>query len=238
MKTLRIVIILIILIFFTAFLIFTFHDDPQRILLDYIDNEEWNNGLILIIIFVLTMLSTATGLPVLYLSVALGFMLNLPLAYLLAWGMNFVAVMLTFLMVKKVYRGYFMQHYGKKKIIQRINRRIEKYGLWTVAIARGIYVIPTNIINFSFPLSKISFKNYITGTMIGLLPEILINVSAGFLLKHQMRLLSDPQENLIEIVAIALLFLIMVGIILVIRHRRKKGKQAKINKIVPRMKND
>ncbi len=46
-------------------------------------------------------------------------------------------------------------------------------------------IIPTNMINFSFPLSNISARSYFLGSVIGLIPECLLNVLTGTLIKHE-----------------------------------------------------
>ncbi len=86
---------------------------------------------------------------------AIGFLLDFTPAMLICWGVNVLAVMASFYMVRSAFTEYFTR----------------KYGLWSVVFSRAIYIIPTNLINFSFPLSKISTRSYLAGTMIGLIPE-------------------------------------------------------------------
>jgi uncharacterized membrane protein YdjX (TVP38/TMEM64 family) len=233
MRVLRVIIICVILMLFGAFFTFLFQEDPQSIILEILENN--NNGILWIIltIFAFTLLSTLTGLPVLYLSIALGFFLNYLPAIFLSWLFSLIAVMLTFFMVRKVFSSYFLERYGNRKIIMTINMRIEKYNFWTVAMSRGVYVIPTNIVNFSFPLSKITSKHYFIGTMIGLVPEIFINVTTGYLIKHQILLLESPQQNMLKISVIGVFLLLMAIGILIVNYRRKKVKKARMNEFLP-----
>ena len=93
--------------------------------------------------------------------------------------------------------------------------------------SRGIYIIPTNVINFSFPLSSISPRAYVLGTAIGLVPECLINVLTGYLLKHEVILLtaSDTRSWQAWIVgAFILLFVLMFILLRMRQNRRKKFK--------------
>ena len=84
---------------------------------------------LVLLICAFTLLSTLTGLPIFYLSLALGFQLNLASALIICWTMNIVAVMATYYMVRFAFNSYFEKRYGNKKLIQRINKRIQKYGL-------------------------------------------------------------------------------------------------------------
>ena len=235
MKLLRIAILIIILLTIGGFYLFTSDNEAQDVVLSLINDQGSSYIWIVIIIFGLTLISTATGLPVFYFSVGLGFMLKLPMALTLAWIINLVSVMATFYMVKSLYYPYFRKKYGKRRIIQSINRRIKKYGFWTIAISRSIYIIPTNIINFSFPLSKITMRQYFLGTAIGLVPESLINVLTGYLLKHQIELLTSPGRDLIDVAILGAAFLLIIVLIIFFYYRRKRSAHSMINEIVPRL---
>ncbi len=233
MKYLRIVIIVIIVLILSAFFYFTLDNDPQSILLNSI--EEWRQKYIwiVLIIFGITLISTATGLPVLYLSVALGFFLKYIPALAFAWGMNLVAIMGTYLMVSRLFSSSFKEKYGDKKFIKSINKRIKKYGFWTVAFSRSVYIIPTNIINFSFPLSKISNKQYLAGTMLGLVPECLINVTTGYMIRHEILLMESPEQNLAKILIIAGFIILLSLLFIFLRYKKNKLEKMRISEIVP-----
>ena len=179
---------------------------------------------LILLISVLTLLSTLSGLPILYFSMAIGFLLNFTPAMLICWGVNLISVMASYFMVRSAFTEYFREKYGEKKLIQRINKRIGKYGLWSVVFSRGIYIIPTNIINFSFPLSNIHTRSYLLGTMIGLIPECLINVLTGYLIKHEVILLSAPETRNWQaaIVGIFIVLLLLILILLKLRQNRRR----------------
>ena len=224
MKQLRIIIIIFILLTVGAFIWLTAGSDAQSLLFERIMVTDQRIVFLVLLISALTLLSTLSGLPILYLSMAIGFLLNFTPALLICWGVNILSVMASFFMVRSAFTDYFAEKYGEKKLIKRINKRIDKYGPWTVVFSRSIYIIPTNIINFSFPLSSISTRAYLLGTVIGLIPECLINVIAGYLIKHEVILLSTPGTRTWQaaIVGISILLLLLVFILLRIRQKRRK----------------
>jgi len=223
-KQLRIIIIAFILITVAAFIWLTAGTDAQTLLFERIVLTDQRIVFLVILICAFTLFSTLTGLPVLYLSMAIGFLLNFTPAILICWGVNVLAVMISFFMVRSAFTEYFREKYGEKKLIKRINKRIGNYGLWTVVFSRAIYIIPTNLINFSFPLSSISTRSYLFGTMIGLIPECLINVLAGYLIKHEVSLLSAPETRTWQAAFIGafILLLLLVFILLRVRQSRRK----------------
>ena len=228
MKQLRIIIIAFILLTVGTFIWLTAGTDAQSLLFERIEVSDQRIVFLVLLISVFTLLSTLSGLPILYLSIAIGFLLNFTPALLICWGVNVLAVLASFFMVRSAFTEYFREKYGEKKLIKRINKGIEKYGLWTVVFSRAIYIIPTNMINFSFPLSSITTRSYLLGTMIGLIPECLINILAGYLIKHEVILLSAPETRTWQagIIGAFILLLLLVSILLRIRQIRRKKFRA------------
>jgi uncharacterized membrane protein YdjX (TVP38/TMEM64 family) len=207
-----------------TFIWITAGQDPEALLMEQLAMGEGQVLLMVLLISALTLLSCLAGLPVLYLGMALGFLLPFAPALLICLLVNLLSVMATFYLVRFAFKDYFQEKFGKKKLIRRINRRIARYGLWTVVFSRGIYILPTNVINFSFPLSRISARSYLLGTLLGLVPECLINVLTGYLLKHEIALLSQegPLSWQAWAIGIFILLVTLSFILLRLRLRRKK----------------
>ena len=233
MKQLRIIIIAFILLTVGAFIWLTAGTDAQTLLFERIVLTDQRIVFLVILICAFTLLSTLTGLPILYLSMAIGFLLNFTPAMLICWGVNVLAVMASFFMVRSAFTEYFREKYGEKKLIKRINKRIGNYGLWTVVFSRAIYIIPTNLINFSFPLSSISTRSYLVGTMIGLIPECLINVLTGYLIKHEVILLSTPETRTWQAAVIGAFILLLLLVFILLRVRQNRRKKFKTLKGIP-----
>jgi len=233
MKTIRIIILSLIVLAIGAFFWLTAGSDAQSLLFDRIMITDQRITYLVLLLVAITLLSTLTGLPILYLSMAMGFLLNFTPALLICWGVNLISVLATFFMVRLAFTSYFQEKYGHKKLIKRINKRIGKYGLWTVVFSRGIYIIPTNVINFSFPLSSISPRAYLLGTSIGLLPECLINVLTGYLIKHEVILLSAPETRSWQALVIGAFILVFILSFILLRLRQNKRKKFKALDQIP-----
>lgn len=233
MKQLRVIIIVFILITVGAFFWLTAGSDPESLLFERIKEPEQRHVYLVLLLCAFILLSTLSGLPMFYLSLALGFLLNFTPAILICWGINIMAVMATYYMVRFAFTSYFRERYGKKKLIKRINKRIEKYGMWTVVFSRSIYIIPTNIINFSFPLSSISTRSYFLGTIIGLIPECTLNVLTGYLIKHEVILLSAPETRTWQALVIGGFILLFILVFILLRIRQNRRKKFKMLKAVP-----
>ena len=233
MKALRIIILAFIVITVGIFIYLTAGSDAETQLFDQILPMDQRTMLLVLLICSFTLLSTLTGLPIFYLSIALGFLLELTPALLICWGVNLISVMLAFGVVRFAFTSFFQERYGQKKLIDRVNTRIQTHGLWTVVFSRSIYIIPTKVINFSFPLSKISGRTYLFGTLIGLIPETLLNVLGGYLIKQEVILLSSPETRTWQPLVIgAFMLLIILGFVL-LKRRQKRGKTFQVLKQIP-----
>ncbi len=231
MKQLRIVIVAFIGVTVGVFLYLTAGSSAEVMLFERIMNDPPQMASMVLLIGAFTLLSTMTGLPVFYLSMALGFLLPLWPALLISWGVNLVSVMASYFMVRSAFTTYFKQRYGKKKLIRRINKRIRKYGLWTVVFSRAVYIFPTSLINFSFPLSNISTRSYLLGTLLGLIPECLLNVLTGYLIKHEVILLSSQEAQTWRILVLAAFILLFALVFILLRIRQRKKKLRKLKAI-------
>lgn len=225
MKYLRIIIIGLILLSVAAFFWFTAGSDPEVLLLDSLSSAARHPLRVVLLLSLFILLSTLTGLPILYINLALGFTLSFLPAMLISWSVNLLSVMAAFYMVRFLFSNYFREKYGKKKLIKGFNKQIGKYGMWSVAFSRAIYIIPTAVINFSFPLSKIKARSYLLGNVLGLLPECLVGVLSGYLIKHGITLLSHTETEKWQILAIGgfLLLAVLLIILLIMRRRQRKN---------------
>ena len=83
-KLLRIIIIVFILLAVGIFFILTGGDDPEKLLFERITVSDANTAGLVLVLCGFILLSTLTGLPVFYLGMALGFLLNFTPALLIS----------------------------------------------------------------------------------------------------------------------------------------------------------
>lgn len=70
------------------------------------------------------------------------------------------------------------------KYLVRYNKRLEEGATFDLILLRIAPIMPFNILNIFMGISKIKINNYITGTLLGLVPSNVLAVYAGaFLIK-------------------------------------------------------
>lgn len=85
---------------------------------------------------------------------------------------------------------YIARHLGKDradqilehkylKLLAGYNKRLEQGAVWDLIILRITPIMPFNVLNILMGLSRISTRDYILGTIFGLLPSNIITVYFG-----------------------------------------------------------
>ncbi len=67
-------------------------------------------------------------------------------------------------------------------ILKKYNERLEAGAVWDLIFFRISPIMPFNILNVLMGVSRISVKDYIIGTVLGLIPSNIITVYAGVII--------------------------------------------------------
>lgn len=115
-----------------------------------------------------------------------------------------VGAVLAFLLARYFGRGFVGALEGEKwKKLAEYDKKIEENGLGVVLFFRLAPVFPFNGLNFALGLTKVTFKDYFWGTLVGIIPGTFAYVYLGD---------SLASLNLIQIIfAMVLLAVLSVG---------------------------
>lgn len=126
---------------------------------------------ILIFILIYSLRPIAFIIPVSLMSIIAGNIFNYYIAVLLSMIGCFGSATIAFFLARFLGRS-FVDKYLKGKALN-LNRNIEKYGFKIMAIMRLCFVFPYDPLSYSAGLTKIKYKDFILGTLIGVFPEII-----------------------------------------------------------------
>jgi len=226
MRTLRLLFLLVLLLALASFIFLAANKDPEQWLISSIEHIIDRPLTLVLIITLITIGSTLAGLPILYLAITLGYAFGFTGGLLLSWLINLLAVMITFTSVRYLFADYFRRMAERKKFMDKLNTGLDRYGLFYVAIARSVYIIPTNIINYGFALTRIRGRAFLAGTALGLIPESVINVLAGVMIKKEVLGVASGDVSLLRIMVIFGFVLLALILLLVIRRNNKRNGKA------------
>ena len=87
----------------------------------------------------------------------------------------------------------------------RISRRIKDKGILAVAAIRMVPIAPFTVVNLLAGASRIRLRDYTIGTMLGLIPGLLVIAPLG---RQAYEVLTDPSiEDTLMLVGLALVWL-------------------------------
>ncbi len=120
------------------------------------------------------------AIPRVFFTIFSGYVFGLFYGFLFAWLATLAGLIVTFISIRYLFKDKFEKKFGKKEIVEKLNKQIEKRGVFIVIFFRAIYVVPSSILNYSFGFTKIKTSTYLLGSGIGFIPVVFVNVYAGF----------------------------------------------------------
>jgi uncharacterized membrane protein YdjX (TVP38/TMEM64 family) len=160
------------------------------------------------------------GLPLLQFKILFGFFFGFWLGGISGWLLNFLAIAAHFVVTRYILYDFFSKKYGGRKYFKLIENSVKDNVFTKVAVLRTAYVVPNNLINFYFSLFTKKPKEYLLGTLVGLLPTDLIDAFIGASLRDLPGLFAHPQQIYILIGV----FVLYLGFILIIQKKMFKKK--------------
>jgi uncharacterized membrane protein YdjX (TVP38/TMEM64 family) len=133
----------------------------------------WVPLVLLIIIIITSSIGFVSAVPVAIAALVLNVYLSFVISIL---GLTMGAA-ISFFIARYVGRDYVERRFIKRiKSLKRYDERLEKSGFLTILFLRMIYLIPYELINIAGGLSRIHFGKFILGTLLGIIPTIVITI--------------------------------------------------------------
>lgn len=128
-------------------------------------------------------------LPSIFISTANGLIFGLFWGVIISWLAETVGVLISFYMMRTLFRGMAANIIAKSKALSKI----DSYETWqAIAVARAIPYMPNGLVTAVAALSRMKFRDYLIGTLIGKFPSTALEVIMGHdvvnMEQHAMRL--------------------------------------------------
>ncbi|MFP4599464.1 MAG: VTT domain-containing protein [Persicimonas sp.] len=108
------------------------------------------------------------------------------------------------------------------KRIQQVDRWVADRGVWSVVVLRMVPVAPFGIVNLAVGASRVPFRDFMWGTLIGMTPGIVLKGIFGNQLAD---FLVSPSTYELVVLAVILLIFVVSGVF-VARWVRQRGEAA------------
>jgi len=146
------------------------------------DLQEWIEGHRILAVFAVTALiaiSILLLLPLSPMSMFAGFVFGLAQGFLVVWFAGLAASTLAFWIGRGIARPWVERKIQRKTAFIAIDRAIQRKGLLVVLLSRLVMVIPYQWLNYTLGLTKVSLKDYLLGTNIGMILPFFLFVYLG-----------------------------------------------------------
>lgn len=158
-------------------------------------------------------------LPSIFISAANGVLFGIAGGTLISWIAETIGVVISFFFMRTLFRSKAKALIEKSRMLSKLD---EYSTLKSMAVARALPYSPNGVITALGALSRISYRDYILGTLLGKLPSVAIEVVVG----HDVIMMEDNADRLT--VLVVLIIIVYGG--LWYWNRRKQAKQHAGNK--------
>ncbi|MGP0583906.1 TVP38/TMEM64 family protein [Paenibacillus timonensis] len=140
---------------------------------------------------------------------------------LASWIAGTAAGMIVYLMCGYFFADWFNRKWmGKLQKYEKWQKGLDRYGVWAVIFLRTVPIMPNNLISFMSAISNMKLRSYTWSNVVG-------NLSSIWLFGILSTSIVFPGVNLRELIVSYAVFLIVLGIVFVVRNRsisnRKSG---------------
>jgi len=123
---------------------------------------------------------------------------------------------ISFLISRYFARNTIMKFLSKKRNFIRLDKLSEKHGALIVAVTRLLPIFPFALLNYGFGLTRVSLKDYVFWSWLGMLPGTILYVAGADAVTKTVEEGGIPW-------GLVLVVVLMIGIItLLVRQARKK----------------
>ncbi len=140
-------------------------------------------------------LATVLALPGSVLTLAAGFAWGPRVGFAVVMPVAVAAATTAFLLGRTLLRGRVERLVGRDERLAAIDQAIARDGLRVVLLLRLSPVFPFSLLNYALALSRVSVRDYLIGTALGMLPGAALYVYLGSVVSHASELASGAVRH-------------------------------------------
>ncbi len=118
-------------------------------------------------------------LPGSVLTIGTGFLYGVPLGFLVVWIGDLLGACIAFGIGRTVVREWVMRRMAGNEKFIALDEAVGEHGFKIVFLTRLSPVFPFGLLNYSFGASRVSCRQYVLGSLLGLIPGIVLYVYIG-----------------------------------------------------------
>jgi uncharacterized membrane protein YdjX (TVP38/TMEM64 family) len=135
----------------------------------------------MVVFAVVYVVATVLFLPGAILTLGAGFAYGVLVGTPIVWVAANVGALLAFLLGRTVARDWIAARVGRSPRFAAIDRAVAEEGFRIVLLTRLSPIFPFNVLNYAFGLTRVGLRDYVLGSLLGMLPGTVMYVYLGSL---------------------------------------------------------
>ncbi len=178
MRRLRLLVFLLVL---TTLVVAAWQLPLDRLMLDLQDWVEAHPQWSLLALVGFLIAGILLMLPASLMFMLSGFLFGIGTGFVAVWVATLLASTGAFLLARGLARPMVERRIARKPSFAVIDRAVRRKGFFVVLLTRLILVLPFPALNYTHGLTDVRLRDYVLGTMLGMVPAILLFVFLGTL---------------------------------------------------------
>jgi len=162
-----------------------------------------------------------------------GFLFGLGKGFLAVWLAVVLASTAAFWIARKLARPMIERRLASRPQFVAIDRAIRRKGFYVVFLTRLVLLLPFPALNYSHGLTDVRLRDYVAGTMIGMVPAIFLFVYLGTLASDVADIMNGQVKlegsQLVAVILGSVVVLLAVAVIVVAARKALQGEIARAN---------
>lgn len=159
-------------------------------------------------------IGTILFIPTVILNLTAGALFGVPVGFAAALTLSLVSASCSFLGGRYLSRGWVSKKVASDKKFMALDNAVAEKGWKIVLLLRLSGVLPFTLLNYGLGLTRISFKNYVLASFVGMILGTLLYVYLGSVAGSMLFKESSVQKTPLELASVVLGFAMTFGMTL------------------------
>jgi len=144
-----------------------------NVFFDYLNWFSKNEALGMVVFLLLYIVFGIIALPASFHKYLAGVIYGFGPGIIIAWIGSMIGAIAPFLLGKKWMNPYARRSLEKYPTLKNLEHEMAKHGVKVVALTRASLVIPYGVLNYAYGATKLSFRQFIIGNLVMIIPAIM-----------------------------------------------------------------
>ena len=144
-----------------------------NVFFDYLNWFSKNEALGMVVFLLLYIVFGIIALPASFHKYLAGVIYGFGPGIIIAWIGSMIGAIAPFLLGKKWMNPYARRSLEKYPTLKNLEHEMAKHGVKVVALTRASLVIPYGVLNYAYGATKLSFRDFIIGNLVMIIPAIM-----------------------------------------------------------------